>query len=339
MPELWGGSADLAESQQHDDQGRRVVPARATARPTQWTGDPSPAGCCTSASASTRMGAIMNGIAAARRHPRLRRHVPDVLRLHARRGPPGGADAAAGHLRVDPRLDRPRRGRPDPPADRAPRRAARDPRPRRRPARPTPTRPPPPGGRCSSTPTGPAGLALTRQNVPVFPRGTDGFADTGDVAPRAATSLTDGSSGGLPDVVLVGTGSEVQLAVAAARAARGGRRRRPAWCRCRAGSGSTRRTRPTARPCSRRPSRPGSRSRPASRMGWREVVGDHGRIVSIEHYGASRRLRADLTRSSASPPRPSPTPPRDSLRSPPTERATAGYRPAWTAAHHHAEEP
>jgi transketolase len=22
-------------------------------------------------------------------------------------------------------------------------------------------------------------------------------------------------------------------------------------------------------------------------MGWREVVGDHGRIVSIEHYGAS----------------------------------------------------
>ncbi len=22
-------------------------------------------------------------------------------------------------------------------------------------------------------------------------------------------------------------------------------------------------------------------------MGWREVVGDHGRIVSIDHYGAS----------------------------------------------------
>ena len=35
-------------------------------------------------------------------------------------------------LRLDARLDRPRRGRPDPPADRAPRRPARDPGPRRR---------------------------------------------------------------------------------------------------------------------------------------------------------------------------------------------------------------
>ena len=31
-------------------------------------------------------------------------------------------------------------------------------------------------------------------------------------------------------------------------------------------------------------------------LGWREVVGDHGRIVSIEHYGAVRRLRAHLPR-------------------------------------------
>ena len=76
------------------------------------------------------------------------------------------------------------------------------------------------------------------------------------------------------------------------------RRRRPASCwprrasapassRCRAGSGSTRRTRPTARPSSRRPSRPGSRVEAGVAQGWREVVGDHGRIVSIEHYGAS----------------------------------------------------
>ena len=41
--------------------------------------------------------------------------------------------AAARHLRVDARLDRPRRGRPDPPADRAPGRAARHPGPGRRP--------------------------------------------------------------------------------------------------------------------------------------------------------------------------------------------------------------
>ena len=31
-------------------------------------------------------------------------------------------------------------------------------------------------------------------------------------------------------------------------------------------------------------------------QGWREVVGDHGRIVSIEHYGASADYAADLHR-------------------------------------------
>ncbi len=62
----------------------------------------------------------------ARRHPRLRRHVPRVQRLHAPAGTAGRADAAAVDLRVDARLDRPRRRRPDPPADRAPRGAARD---------------------------------------------------------------------------------------------------------------------------------------------------------------------------------------------------------------------
>ena len=72
---------------------------------------------------------------AARRHPPVRRHVPHLQRLHARRGPARRADEAAGHLRLDPRLDRPRRGRPDPPADRAPGRAARHPGPGRRPAR------------------------------------------------------------------------------------------------------------------------------------------------------------------------------------------------------------
>lgn len=40
--------------------------------------------------------------------PALRRDIPGLQRLHAARGPPGRADAATGHLRVDPRLDRPR---------------------------------------------------------------------------------------------------------------------------------------------------------------------------------------------------------------------------------------
>ncbi|MGH3371858.1 MAG: transketolase family protein, partial [Nocardioidaceae bacterium] len=63
----------------------------------------------------------------------------------------------------------------------------------------------------------PAGLALTRQNVPTFPRGTDAdgqhWAGTDDVD-KGGYVLLD-APGGSPDVVLVATGSEVQLAVAA----------------------------------------------------------------------------------------------------------------------------
>ena len=58
----------------------------------------------------------------------LRLDVPDLLRLHARLGAPVGADGPAGGVGVDARLGRPRRGRPDPPAGRALRGAARDPR-------------------------------------------------------------------------------------------------------------------------------------------------------------------------------------------------------------------
>ena len=56
-------------------------------------------------------------------------------------------------------------------------------------------------------------MVLTRQNVPVFPRDEDGFSDTSNVH-RGGYVLLD-ADGGAPDVVLVGTGSEVQLAVAA----------------------------------------------------------------------------------------------------------------------------
>ncbi|MCW2763179.1 MAG: transketolase, partial [Marmoricola sp.] len=54
----------------------------------------------------------------------------------------------------------------------------------------------------------PAGIVLTRQNVPVFPRGEEGFSDTSNVH-RGGYVLVD-TDGGLPDVVLIGTGSEVQ---------------------------------------------------------------------------------------------------------------------------------
>ena len=56
-------------------------------------------------------------------------------------------------------------------------------------------------------------------------------------------------------------------------------------------------------------------------QGWREVVGDHGRIVSIEHYGASRRLPAHLHRVRRSPPTAVADAATDSIRqSPPADR-------------------
>jgi transketolase len=53
----------------------------------------------------------------------------------------------------------------------------------------------------------PAGLCLTRQNVPTFDRSVYAAAS---LAARGAYVMADGS-----DVILIGTGSEVQLAVAA----------------------------------------------------------------------------------------------------------------------------
>src|SRR4051794_2464399 len=58
----------------------------------------------------------------------------------------------------------------------------------------------------------PVALALTRQNVPTFPRGTEGFNSAEGTA-RGGYVLVD--SDGTPDVILVSTGSEVHLAVEA----------------------------------------------------------------------------------------------------------------------------
>jgi transketolase len=61
----------------------------------------------------------------------------------------------------------------------------------------------------------PAGLALTRQNVPTFPRGEDAGERWGGAEGVAKGGYVLVDSDGLPDVVLIGTGSEVQIAVAA----------------------------------------------------------------------------------------------------------------------------
>ncbi len=135
----------------------------------------------------------------------------------------------------------------------------------------------------------PAGLALTRQNVPVFPRGEDGFSDTSNVH-RGGYVLIDApdldGAAGPPDVVLVGTGSEVQLAVEAREMlAAEGVRARVVSMPCREWFDAQEQSyRETVIP-------PIVKARVSVEagvaQGWREVVGDHGRIISIEGYGAS----------------------------------------------------
>ena len=65
---------------------------------------------------------------------------------------------------------------------------------------------------------GPAGIALTRQNVPVFKRGeadaTGAVFAGAENTSKGAYTLVDAANGN-PKVILIATGSEVQLAVAA----------------------------------------------------------------------------------------------------------------------------
>ena len=86
-----------------------------------------------SASASTAPPTLSNGLSLTQAAPALV-DVPDLLRLRQARHPALRADGAAGDPPLHPRFDRPRRGRPDPPARRAPRRPAGDSRSRRDPA-------------------------------------------------------------------------------------------------------------------------------------------------------------------------------------------------------------
>ena len=131
---------------------------------------------------------------------------------------------------------------------------------------------------------GPAGLILTRQNIPVYPRDEDGFSDTSNVH-RGAYVLAD-VDGGLPDVVLIGTGSEVQLAVQARDIlAEKGIRARVVSMPCREWFDAQE---PSYRETVIPPTVKARVSVEAGiAQGWREIVGDHGRIVSLEHYGAS----------------------------------------------------
>src|SRR6476620_9859778 len=130
---------------------------------------------------------------------------------------------------------------------------------------------------------GPAALCLTRQPVPTWDRKK--YGKTSGVA-KGAYVLVEESRAGEPDVVLVATGSEVQLAVQAAERL----------------EKSHIATRVVSMPCREwfeKQSRsyqdkvlpPAVRARVSVEagvsMGWHDIVGDAGRIVSIEHFGAS----------------------------------------------------
>ncbi len=141
----------------------------------------------------------------------------------------------------------------------------------------------------------PAGLALSRQNLPVFPRGEEGFSDTSNVH-RGGYVLLDapGDPAGTPDVVIIGTGSELQLAVEARKIlAEDDVGARVVSMPCREWFDAQEESyRETVIP-------PTVKARVSVEagvaQGWREVVGDHGRIVSIEHYGASADYKRIFT--------------------------------------------
>ena len=134
----------------------------------------------------------------------------------------------------------------------------------------------------------PSALALSRQNLPTFPRDADGYASA-DLTAKGAYTLIDAGPEGegvTPDVILVATGSEVQLAVAAREAlAADGVQARVVSMPCREWfEEQDAAYRDEVLP-------PTVRARvlveAGITFGWRDVVGDAGRIVGLDHYGAS----------------------------------------------------
>ena len=287
MPELWGGSADLAESNNTTIEGAPsfIPESRST---DQWTGDPLAGRVLHFGIREHGMGGILNGIAL---HGGTRvfggtfltfsDYMRGSVRLAAVMGLPvtyvwthdsiGLGEDGPTHqpiehlaaLRAIPGLDVVR------PADANETAAA--------------------WLAVLKRTDHPAGIALTRQNVPVFPRGKDAetgqhWSDTSNVH-RGGYVLLD-VEGGDPDVILMGTGSEVQIAVAARELlAADGIRARVVSLPCLEWFEEQEEAyRETVLP-------PTVKARVSVeagiKQGWRDYVGDHGKIVSIDHYGAS----------------------------------------------------
>ncbi|WP_235779244.1 transketolase [Sinomonas notoginsengisoli] len=134
----------------------------------------------------------------------------------------------------------------------------------------------------------PAGIVLTRQNLPVYERGDGAFADASNVS-KGGYILAEAHRDGAvvtPDVILIATGSEVQLAVEARQAL--------------ASEGIAARV--VSMPCVEwfDAQDPDYRESVLPRavaarvsveaglaLGWRRFVGDAGRSIGLEHFGAS----------------------------------------------------
>jgi transketolase len=145
---------------------------------------------------------------------------------------------------------------------------------------------------------GPTALALTRQKVPNLDHGqrvagsSDGSRAADDFGSAAGVlrggyvlvDLPDG--GGAPEVILIGTGSEVQLALEAAkRLADEGTRVRvvslPSWELFESQSAAYR-EKVLPRSVKARVS-----VEAASVLGWERYVGDEGAVVGLDRFGAS----------------------------------------------------
>ncbi len=136
---------------------------------------------------------------------------------------------------------------------------------------------------------GPAGIVLSRQDLPNPQRG-DGAA-SGSAFASAEGVLRGGyvlaeASSGTPEVLLVATGSELQLAVAARELLESaGTPTRVVSMPCREWFSEQdedyrEQVLPTA-------VRARVSVEAGTAVGWRDVVGDAGRCVAIEHFGAS----------------------------------------------------
>lgn len=145
---------------------------------------------------------------------------------------------------------------------------------------------------------GPAGIALTRQNLPVYERG-DGEASGDTLASakyvaRGAYVLAEAPSG-TPDVIFIATGSEVQLALAAREELKAdGINARVVSAPCLEWFGEQ----DAAYRESVLPAAVTARVSIEAGLAltWRSYVGDAGRSVSLEHFGASADYKTLFTK-------------------------------------------